>query len=122
MTDNKDTKTGADGNAAQGAQPKDQSNGASAEVQVAEQQGISEGEVKALRDDAGLDQSAGHEANVHAWESSASGQQFLKDEGKRQKAIKEEAKTVDEQTDKDGLDPAAAKYIEVVTKGRKTSA
>lgn len=91
----------------------------SAEVQVAEDQGISEGEVKQLRYEAGLDQLPGHEANVHAWEASEGGKKFLEDEGDRQKAIEEEAKSFDDQSDQDGLDEGAAKYQEVLGKSKK---
>lgn len=107
------TKTGADGNKAQGAQPTSQANSAeSLDSQVAE--GLPEGEVRALRADAGLDQSAGHEANVHAWEQSPAGQAFLAEEGDRQKAIKEEGKTLQALTNDDNLDEGAAKYVEAV--------
>jgi hypothetical protein len=93
----------------------------SAETQVAAALGVSEGEVKALRYEAGLDQLAGHEANVHAWEASAQGQEFLKTEKDREKAQKDEDKATDEQTDKDGLDEGAAKYQEALAKARKAT-
>lgn len=97
---------------AQAATPSD-------EVQVAVANDISEGEVKALRSDAGLDQLAGHEANVHAWEASAAGKEFLKGEKDRQKAIAEEAKARQAATNKDGLTESEAKYVEAINKARK---
>lgn len=108
-----------DGNKAQGDKnPSNVTAGAasSSDVQAAESAGITEGEFKALRDDAGVNQSAGSEAHVKAWEASAAGKEFVKAEGDRQKAIKDEAKTIDEQTNKDGLDEGAAKYVEVTSK------
>jgi hypothetical protein len=91
----------------------------SAEVQVAGALGISEGEVKALRDDAGLDLLAGHEANVHAYEASAVGQEWLKGAKEREKAEQDEAKRIDALTNDDGVDPGAEKYQEALEKARK---
>ena len=113
-----DVKTGADAAKAQGAQDTSEANQTSADVQNAADLGVSEGDIKALRDNAGLNQSAGHEANVHAWESSAAGKAFKDGEKDRQKALKDEAKTVDEQTDKDNLDKGAALYVEAVKSGK----
>jgi colicin import membrane protein len=90
----------------------------SAEVQAAEEAEMTEGEVKALRADAGLDQLAGHEANVHAWEQSEAGQRFLEGEDDRLKQYEEEEKAYAEQTDDDGLNEAEARYFEAVNKAR----
>lgn len=112
------TKTGADGNKAQGAQSTAQGNSSdSIEGQAAENSGqkfLGEADVRTLRHDAGLDQLAGHEANVLAWQESDAGQAFLADEKDRQKEIKEEGKRLSELTNKDNLDEGAAKYVEVV--------
>lgn len=115
VKDNKQVQTGADANKAQGAQDASEANSSeSLDAQTVE--GLSEGETRALRADAGLNQSAGHNANVHAWEQTPAGQAFLDGEGDRQKALKDEAKTLSALTDDDGLDPAAAKYVEAVKK------
>ena len=113
-----DVKTGADARKAQGAQDTKEQNGPSADVQNAADLGVSEGDIKALRDNAGLNQSAGHEANVHAWESSAAGKAFKDGEKDRQKALKDEAKSISEQTDDDNLDKGAAVYVEAVKTGK----
>lgn len=89
------------------------------DTQVAEKAGITEGEVKRLRNEAGLNQLAGNEANTSAWEASPEGQEYLKGEKDRQKKYEDEAKKYDEQTDKDGLTKAEAEYKEVVDKARK---
>lgn len=92
---------------------------ASDDARVGEASGLSEGEVKALRHDAGLNQSAGHTATVGAWEASPAGQEFLKGEKDRVKKYEAEAKEYDAQTNKDGLTEAEAKYAEAVNKARK---
>lgn len=91
----------------------------SADSAVGEASGLSEGEVKALRDDAGLNQLAGNEANTLAWETTPAGKEFLKGEKDRVKKYKEEAKAYDEATNKDGLTEAEAKYREAVDKAHK---
>lgn len=89
----------------------------SADVQAAEAAGITEGEFKALRDEAGLNQSAGHMANIGSWEASAQGQEWLEGEDDRVKANEEEAEKYDEQTNDDGLTEAEAAYFEAVEQG-----
>jgi hypothetical protein len=84
-----------------------------ADTAVADAAGLSEGEVKALRDNAGLNQLAGNEANTLAWESTPAGQEFLKGENK------DEAKEYEESREKDSLSPAEVKYREAVDKARK---
>lgn len=92
---------------------------ASADVQVANAAGLSEGEVKALRDDAGVNQLPGNEANTLSWQATAAGKEYLDGEKDRQKKYKDEAKAYDEQTNKDGLTEAEAKYKEAVDKAQK---
>ena len=87
---------------------------ASSDLALAEKAGVSEGEVKALRDDAGLNQHAGHEADLHAWSLTEAGKKFAKDAGDREKAEKEAAKKQSEHLNKDGLTKAEAKYREAV--------
>lgn len=106
-TDSKDTNVGTPDPAATDT----------ADTATARAAGISEGDVKALRDDAGLNQLPGHEANVHAWENSPAGKAWLKGEKDREKAAKNEAKQYEEQVNDDGLSEADAKYREVVSKG-----
>lgn len=81
---------------------------------LAEAAGITEGEVHALRDDAGLNQLAGHDADVHAWSLTEAGKKFSKEEADRKKAAKTEEKAYSEQTDKNGRTEAEAKYAEAV--------
>lgn len=83
---------------------------------VANDAGLSEGEYRALRDDAGVNQSAGLDDNTVVWEASPAGKVFLKGEGDRQKAIKAEAKALDEATNEDGLDEKAVAYVEAMGK------
>lgn len=90
---------------------------ATADTALAEAAGISEGDVKALRDDAGLDQMAGHEGDIHAWAISPAGKAWAEGEKDREKAAKDEAKAYDEQFEKDDLREAEAKYKEAVSKG-----
>lgn len=89
---------------------------ASADVTVAAAAGISEGDVKALRDDAGLNQSAGHSSDIHAWAITPAGKEFAKGEKDRQAKAKEEEKSYSEALNKDGVNEAEAKYIEAVNK------
>lgn len=91
----------------------------SADSVVADKAGLTEGEVKALRYEAGLNQLAGNEANTLSWESSPAGQEFLKGEKDRQKEAKDEAAAYNKATNKDGLTEAEAKYAEVTSKARK---
>lgn len=79
---------------------------------------LSEGEIKALRSDAGLNQSAGHEANVHAWEVTQGGQEYLRGEKDRLKAIKDEAKVLQAMTNDNNLDEQAQVYLDTLAKGR----
>jgi hypothetical protein len=92
---------------------------ASADVYVAEKAGLSEGDIKALRDDAGLNQSAGHDMDIHSWEATPAGQEFVKGERDRVKATEAEAKAFDAQTNKDGLNEFEAKYADAVKKASK---
>lgn len=87
---------------------------ASGDLAVAENAGITEGEVKALRDDAGLNRLAGHEADIHAYSLTPEGKEYLSKEKERQAAAKEEAKKYDAQFDRNGLTEAEAKYREAV--------
>lgn len=87
---------------------------ATADVQAAEAAGVSEGEIKALRDEAGVNQSAGHMADIHAWSQSEAGKAFKDSEKDRIKREKEVAKARSEATNKDGLTDAESKYIEAV--------
>ena len=87
----------------------------SPDVQAADKAGVSEGDIKALRDESGLNQSAGHEANVAAWEASDEGKAFLateKDRNKEAKAgAKEAADSAKEQSESEKA------YTEAVGKG-----
>lgn len=87
-----------------------------ADVHVARAAGISEGDVKALRDEAGLNQSAGHEMDLHAWASTEAGKQFAKEASEREKKEKEFEKSYSESFNKDGLNKAEVKYREAVEK------
>lgn len=87
-----------------------------ADTALAKAAGITEGEVKALRDDAGLNQSAGHESDIHAWAASPAGKAFKDGEDDRKKAAKDEEKAYKDSLNKDGLDEAAVKYREAVDK------
>jgi hypothetical protein len=88
-----------------------------ADTAAAKAAGLTEGDIKALRDDAGLNQTAGHTGDILQWEQSPAGEEFKKGEKDRQKAAKEEEKRYSEQFNKDGLTEAEAKYVEVVNKG-----
>lgn len=88
----------------------------SADLAVAEAAGISEGDVKALRDDAGLNQSAGHESDIHAWAITEAGKEFAKGEKDRVKEAEAEAKSYSDYLNKDGLNKAEAAYAEAVSK------
>lgn len=111
MADDKQ-KTGADANKAQGAQPTSESNSTEALASQADFGDLQEAEVRTLRQDAGLNQLAGHEANVLAWEKSPAGKAFLDSEKDRQKEIKEEGKRLSALTNDDNLDEGAVKYVE----------
>jgi hypothetical protein len=91
----------------------------SADVQLAEKAGITEGEVKALRDEAGLNQSAGHNMDIHAYAVSAQGKEYAEGEKDRQEAYKAEEKAAKDALDKDGLNEFEAKYMEAVDKAGK---
>lgn len=85
-------------------------------VDRANEVGLTEGEYRALRDDAGVNQSAGLDNNTVVWEASPAGKAFRKGEGDRQKAIKAEADALDKATNKDGLDEKAVAYVEAMGK------
>lgn len=85
-----------------------------ADVAVAKKNGISEGAVKALRDDAGVNALAGHAADIHAWSLSDEGKEYAKGEKDREKAYKAETEAYDKQFDKQGLSPADKAYAEAV--------
>lgn len=89
---------------------------ASPDVQVADKSGLTEGEVHALRKDAGFDQLPGHEPHVLAWEASAAGQEFVKGEKDRNKEAEEGAKSAHDVLDKDDQTEAEKKYREVTSK------
>lgn len=93
--------------------------GDSADEQAAEALGVGEGEIRALRDDAGVNQSAGF-AHTLTWEASEGGKAYLADEDKRQKAIKDEVKANKDATDDDGLNEAERKYVEALDKAAKS--
>ena len=86
------------------------------DVQVAAKAGLSEGDVKALRDDAGLNRLPGHSATVGAWAASEQGKEFAKGEKDRNKAAEDGAKAAHESLNKDGLSEADRKYTEAVGK------
>lgn len=88
----------------------------SADTALAAAAGISEGEVKALRDEAGLNQLAGHDMDIHAWQVSPAGKTWAEGEKDREKKYKDEEKSYKEQFEKDGLRPAEQKYAEAVSK------
>ena len=100
MADEKQVKTGGDADKAQTAQDKAVS--------------YDEGTLRALRDDAGLNQSSGHESDVLQWEQSPDGQRFLDEEGDRLKFVKAEAKALADEANDDCVDPASVKYVEAV--------
>lgn len=78
--------------------------------------GLSEGEVKALRDDAGMNALPGSEPNVLAWEQTDAGKQFLKEEKERVKKDEAAAKATAESLTKDGYTEAEKKYREALSK------
>lgn len=85
-----------------------------ADAQVAEAKSLDgEGAVRALRDDAGRNQLAGHEPQVGTWEASEDGKKFLADEKDRVKKDEEAAKAAADSLNKDGLNEADQKYAEV---------
>lgn len=88
----------------------------SPEVQAAASAKVSEGEVHGLRQEAGLNQLPGHEANVFSWEQSEQGKKFVKDAAKKVKEDEEAAKATAKSLDKDGLSEAEKKYRETVSK------
>lgn len=83
---------------------------------IADAAGLTEGEVRALRDNAGLNKLAGHQANVQAWEASPAGQAWLADESEREK----QAKAEDEANEASAKERSAAveEYEKAVEKGR----
>lgn len=89
----------------------------SSDTSLAKNAGISEGDVHALRDDAGLNQLPGHESDIHAWSQSPAGKAYAEGEKDREKQYKAEEKAYKEQFSKDGLTEAEAKYKEAVEKG-----
>lgn len=93
----------------------------SPDVQAAAAAGISEGEVKALRDDAGVNFSAGHQANIQTWEASEQGQEFLKAQKERNKEAEEGVKKAHADLDKEGLSEADKKFAETVAGKQKKS-
>lgn len=84
----------------------------STDSQVAAKAGLSEGEVKALRDDAGLNGLAGHGANLAAWEATEAGKEFVKGEKDRNKEAEEGAKAATKDLDDNGRSEAEKKYFE----------
>lgn len=90
-----------------------------AETQMGEAVGLTEGEVKALRHDAGLNQLAGNQANTLAWAASREGREFAKTAKEREKAAKEEEKAYKAQFDSDGLTESEKAYIEASKKAHK---
>ena len=86
----------------------------SPEVQAADAADLSEGDLHALRDDAGFNALPGHSASLPAWESSAQGKEFLKGEKERTKAAEEAAKAAHESLTDEGLSEAEKKYVETV--------
>lgn len=90
------------------------------DANVADAAGITEAEFKALRSNAGLNQLAGHEANVHAWEASPDGQAWLADEDKRQEQVKKENEEAEKASDE--ADEAMQAYNDAIDKGRKEAA
>lgn len=76
-------------------------------------EGLSEGEVKALRDDAGLNQLAGHGGDLLAWEKSPAGKEFKDGEKDRVSANKAEAKAYEAQKDSEAS-KATDKYTEAL--------
>jgi hypothetical protein len=83
---------------------------------VAREAGLTEGDVKALRDDANLNASAGHMANIDVWAASPAGKADAEAEKDRVKAEKDALKQYQEQVNDEGLSPAVVKYQEVVGK------
>jgi hypothetical protein len=88
----------------------------STDAQAAAKAGVTEGEVKALRDDAGLNTLPGHEANVLAWEVSEDGKKFVKESKEAAKQAEADAKKTRESLDKDGLSEPEKKYREALSK------
>ena len=84
------------------------------DVEAAERADVSEGDIKALRDDAGLVRLPGNEGNVKVWEASEAGKAFLKGEAERVKQAEAAAKAAHADLDKDGLSEADKKYEETV--------
>lgn len=83
------------------------------EVQAADKAGLSEGELKALRDDAGMNQLPGNEANTLTWEQSEAGKAFVKEANAQAKKDAEAAKETHKDL-KDDFSPAEQKYREAL--------
>lgn len=74
-----------------------------------------EGELRALRQDAGLNQLPGHGAHILSWEASEQGKEFLKGEKDRNKEAEEGAKKAHDGLDKDNdLSEPEKKYREAL--------
>lgn len=81
------------------------------------ERGVTEGELRALRSDAGLNLLAGHEGTLGQWENSDDGKKFLEEAEKRDTA--EEEKTIEETSAQ--ADEAVEKYREAVSGSSKKS-
>lgn len=90
-----------------------------AETSVAREVGLTEGDIKALRDDAGLNHLAGNEANTLTWAASPAGAAFREGEKDRVQAAKDEEKAYAKQADDNGLTKSEVKYKEAVEKAAK---
>ena len=88
----------------------------SPDVQVAAKNNISEGEVKQLRFEAGMNQLPGHQANLSAWEASEDGKAFIKTAKDRDKEAEAGAKAAHADLDKDGVSEAEKRYFEATDK------
>jgi len=81
---------------------------------AAKEAGITEGDVKGLRDDANLNASAGHQANIDVWAASPAGKKWAEGEDERVQAEEQAEEAYQEQVNDDGLSPAVVEYQEAV--------
>lgn len=92
--------------------------GGSGTDDAAERAGMSEGEFRALRDDAAINRLPGHEGTIHQWENSDEGKKWMDDAKKREEAEKKTAEAVEASNAE--TQEATDKYLEAVS-GKKPS-
>ena len=92
--------------------------GGSGDDAAAERAGMSEGELRALRDDAGINLLPGHEGTVHQWENSPEGKEWLEGAKKREEAEKKATEAAEASATE--VQEATDKYLDAVS-GKKSS-